>query len=318
VSGGLPIERAHKLALLAPEQSWLIEQLWSDQAVGIVGGEPKCCKSFLALDMAVAVASATPCLRQFAVPRAGRVLLFAAEDALHVVRRRLEGICAMAGLRLADLDIHVITAPSLRLDLEADRRRLTQTVSELQPHLLILDPFVRLHRVDENVSAEVAPLLAYLRELQRAYGAAVVVVHHARKGAARVRAGQALRGSSEFHAWGDSNLYLRRTEEQLSLCIEHRAAAAPPPVTIALHQQADALALQVIAGPPTHTEAATESLSVTDSVEHALSTATAPMPLATLRQICRVRTQSLCQALSVLRRDGKIVRRAGGYQLAAR
>ena len=25
-----------------------------------------------------------------------------------------------------------------------------------------------------------------------------------------MRAGQALRGSSEFHAWGDSNLYLRR------------------------------------------------------------------------------------------------------------
>jgi len=36
---------------------WLIEELWSDQAVGIVGGEPKCCKSFLALDMAVAIAS---------------------------------------------------------------------------------------------------------------------------------------------------------------------------------------------------------------------------------------------------------------------
>jgi hypothetical protein len=34
----------------------------------------------------------------------------------------------------------------------------------------------------------------------------VLVVHHARKSAGRMRAGQALRGSSEFHAWGDSNL----------------------------------------------------------------------------------------------------------------
>jgi hypothetical protein len=31
--------------------------LWSHDAVGIVGGEPKCCKSFLALDLAVAVAA---------------------------------------------------------------------------------------------------------------------------------------------------------------------------------------------------------------------------------------------------------------------
>jgi hypothetical protein len=37
------------------------------QAVGIVGGEPKCCKSFLALDLAVAVASGTACLRRFPV-----------------------------------------------------------------------------------------------------------------------------------------------------------------------------------------------------------------------------------------------------------
>jgi hypothetical protein len=44
--------------------------LWSEQAVGIVGGEPKCCESFLALDLAVAVASGTTCLRRFAVSRA--------------------------------------------------------------------------------------------------------------------------------------------------------------------------------------------------------------------------------------------------------
>ena len=41
-----------------------------------------------------------------------------------------------------------------------------------------------------------------------------------------MRAGQALRGSSEFHAWGDSNLYLRRHGDQLALAVEHRAAAS--------------------------------------------------------------------------------------------
>jgi hypothetical protein len=42
---------------------------------------------------------------------------------------------------------------------------------------------VRLHRVDENASGEVAPLLAWLRELQRRYDVAIIVVHHAKKGA---------------------------------------------------------------------------------------------------------------------------------------
>jgi AAA domain len=70
-------------------------------------------------------------------------------------------------LALADLDVQVITAPTVRLDLEADRTNLDETVAKLKPRLLVLDPFVRLHRIDENASGEVAPLLAYLRELQR-------------------------------------------------------------------------------------------------------------------------------------------------------
>jgi hypothetical protein len=191
----LPVQPAWRLADCPERQRWLVEGLWSEEAVGIIGGEPKCCKSFLALDLAVAVAAGIPCLRRFAVARPGRVLLYPAEDALHVVRRRIDGICAAAGISLAQLDVQVITAPSLRLDLEADRVRLDETIARLKPRLLILDPFVRLHRIDENVSGDVAPLLAFLRELQRRHAIAVAVVHHAKKGAGAIRAGQALRGS---------------------------------------------------------------------------------------------------------------------------
>ena len=143
--------------------------------------------------------------------------------------------------------MQVITAPSLRLDLEADRVRLEETVARLKPRLLVLDPFVRLHRIDENVSGDVAPLLAFLRELQRRHAIAVVLVHHAKKGAGAIRAGQALRGSSEFHAWGNSNLYLRRdSNDRIVLTVEHRAAAAMPGVTLELIQRDNALALEPV------------------------------------------------------------------------
>src|SRR3989442_3674592 len=112
----LPIQRASQLASAAAQTPWLVEGLWSEQAVGIVGGEPKCCKSFLALDIALAVASGAPCLRHFPPVQTGRVLLYAAEDALHVVRQRLHGLALAASVDFATLDIQVITAPSLRLD----------------------------------------------------------------------------------------------------------------------------------------------------------------------------------------------------------
>ena len=309
----LPVEAAHRLASVAEEHRWLVEGLWAEEAVGIVGGEPKCCKSFLALDLAVSVASATPCLRRFPVPRPGRVLLYAAEDALHIVRRRLEGICCAAGVDLADVDIQVITAPALRLDLESDRARLAQTVAALRPKLLVLDPFVRLHRVDENASGEVAPLLAYLRELQRRHRLAVAVVHHAKKGAAHARAGQALRGSSEFHAWGDSNLYLRRHGDDLTLTVEHRAAASISPIALQLQESGDALALAVgQRGKPPDPPAA----SVEEKIIRALEAAATPLPLAALRNSCHVRTATLCEALAALGRQGRVEKAAAGYRLA--
>jgi hypothetical protein len=310
----LPVEPAHRLAERAEEQRWLITGLWSEQAVGIIGGEPKCCKSFLALDLAVSVAAGTPCLRRFAVPRAGRVLLYAAEDALHIVRQRLEGICAAAGLALADLDVQVITAPTVRLDLAADCKSLEETVAKLAPRLLVLDPFVRMHRIDENASGEVAPLLAYLRELQRRYAVAVVVVHHARKGASHVRAGQALRGSSEFHAWGDSNLYLRRNGEQLTLTVEHRAAPAMPTVMIELTQRINALALEVV--DPRTPQAPAQS-SVDDRIIAALVDANHPLPFGELRARCRVRTATLYERLAALITAGRLSKSDQGYRLGA-
>lgn len=314
----LPVRLAHQLEVRPEEQRWLIEGLWSAEAVGIVGGEPKCCKSFLALDMAVAVASGTPCLGRFPTVRRGRVLLFAAEDSLAVVRQRLVGIAAATNTSLEALDIHVIIAPVVRLDIELDRTRLEDTVRTLRPALLVLDPFVRLHRIDENASAEVAPLLDFLRGLQRRYQVAVVLVHHARKGASHIRAGQALRGSSELHAWGDSNLYLRRNvDDELSLTIEHRAAASVDGLSLSLHADGDALSLRVVdAAAPA--AAGPASASPLERVERILADATTPLTQREIRDLAKIRAASVGDALTALVTDGRIVRTDGRYELARR
>lgn len=312
----LPVQPAHRLAVRAEERRWLVEGLWAEEAVGIVGGEPKCCKSFLALDLAVSVAAGTACLRRFAVPRPGRVLLYAAEDALHIVRQRLDGICEAAGVALETLDVQVITAPTVRLDLDPDRRRLADTVAALQPRLLVLDPFVRLHRIDENASGEVAPLLAYLRELQRRHSLAVVVVHHARKGGAAMRAGQALRGSSEFHAWGDSNLYLRRRGDALALSVEHRAAPGSSGLPLVL-RDGPGLALAVADAPASEQpNGSNKAPSLEQRLLELLERADQAVTLAALRETLKVRTQTVTDTLAKLGREGRVVRAATGYRVA--
>ena len=312
----LPLCRARDLGADAPPpRRWLVESLWAERAVGILGGEPKCGKSLLALDLALAVAAGTPCLRRFAVAQRGRVLLYAAEDPLAVVRERLEGIAAAAGTALGTLDLFVITAPSVRLDTERDRDRLEETVRQARPRLLVLDPFVRLHAVDENAAGEVAPLLGYLRRLERLYETAVLLVHHVRKGAATLRPGQALRGSSELHAWGDSNLYLRRRADTLRLSVEHRAAAGCDDLFLRFPAPGDPLALAIVDEPPPAEPAdpAPPTATPHQRVYAALAAAAAPLALAELRQVCRIRTATLCSILSALTAEGTIRKTSAGY-----
>jgi hypothetical protein len=308
----LPVQRASQLECNGPQTQWLVEELWTEQAVGILGGEPKCCKSFLALDVAVSVASGATCLRQFPVRRSGPVLLFPAEDSMAVVRQRLEGIAAAAHVPFASLPVQVITAPSLRLDTATDRERLSHTVQQQRPILLILDPLIRLHRVDENDATQIATLLSFLRELQRKFQLAVMLVHHARKDSQSSRPGQALRGSSELHGWGDSNLSLRRKGSQLTLSTEHRAAASQDHIPLQLTEAGSVVALEVVQRPSVEPEA---PLNPTQRVRQALAQLQEPIPVQQLQKLCGIRTAKVCSALAELSTTGEVIHDARGYQL---
>lgn len=317
----LPVVRAADLEEPREDRRWLIDKLWARAGVGIVGGAPKCCKSWLGLDMAVSTASATRCLGSFHVVEPAGVLLYMAEDSASVVKARLAGICRHRGLDLGTLPIDVITAASVRLDLEGDQRRLAETVRQRAPRMLLLDPFVRLHRIDENHAGDVSAILAYLRALQRGHDLAVVVVHHARKnGPAGVQAGQGLRGSGDFHAWGDSNLYLRRQQSQLVLTVEHRAAKAPEPLSLLLAQgesSGDAH-LEIVGGSAAAVgEPSVAGSELGEAILRALDHANAPLQRGELRAAVRVRNERLGDALQHLAASGAIQRSGEGWVRAA-
>ena len=304
----LPVVRASDLDDGDALPRWLVDTLWARAAVGVLGGAPKCCKSWLALDLAVSVATGTACLDAFDVDDAGPVLLYMAEDAAPVVKARLSGICRARSLDLASVPIHVITVPVLRLDRGRDQARLRDAVRRYAPRLLVLDPFVRLHRIDENDAGEVSALLGYLRTLQRQHDVAVLVVHHARKnGGAGAQAGQSLRGSGDFHAWGDSNLYVRRQKDALLLTIEHRAAAAPEPLRLQLVATDDAVVhLALASGDAPGEHEAPRDLD--PLVLHALGRAGRGLSRSQLRAELRVRNERLGDALVRLVATGAVIR----------
>jgi len=306
----LPMVRVAEIPNEENAQRWLVEQLWGESSVGVIGGAPKCSKTWLGLDLALSVATGTECLGKYAVTRAGPVLVYLAEDALPVVRERVEGMARHRGLDLAGVEIHVITAPTLRLDRGPHRERLFETARRIRPRLLLLDPLVRLHGIDENNATEVAQLLAYFRSLQRQLDLSVVLVHHTRKNAAGgVAAGQGLRGSSDLHAFGDSNLYLRRSRERLVLSGEHRAAAAPPAVYLELSvTNADTTHLRVV------TEI--EQYNRRDLEQRVLELLSpgGVLTRAKLRDTLSVKNERLGDVLQSLERTARIRRTPTGWQ----
>jgi hypothetical protein len=304
-----PVLAASKLECDSNYQPWLIERLWTIHAVGFVSGPPKSFKTWTVLEMAVSVATGLPCLGALPVHRTGPVLLYAAEDPAAALRLRLQALARHHGMNLDQIDIRVICADSLRLDRPADRQKLAATVELHRPALLVLDPLVRLHALDENQAAPMAELLGHIRTLQRASATAIAIVHHSRKAPAH-SAGQSLRGSSDLYAFVDSLVSLQRRHGRVTLSAEHRSAPemAPLPIELVAADQPDAapyLRLAATAG-----DAASQQNPLEDRIVNFLKESHSPGTTDSLRAAMQVRKQRLLEALKnligqrVIRRDG--------------
>ena len=213
-----------------------MEVLWGASSVGVIGGAPKCAKTWLGLDMALSVATGTACLGKYAVPEPGPVLVYLAEDALPVVRERIAGMARHRGLDLGPVEI------------ARDHGARTPARSRPGPGAAVGDDpaastqaapaWIRWCDCTASTRTVPAKWPSYWLTFARCSGEfdlSVLLVHHTRKNAAGgVAAGQGLRGSGDIHAFGDSNLYLRRTREHLVLSSEHRAAPAATSVNLEL------------------------------------------------------------------------------------
>ena len=300
-----PIVRIAHIAADSPEPSWLITSLWGEQAVGFVGGTPKSNKTWLALELAVAVASGTPCLGRFAVTEPGHVLLYAAEDNAPAIRRRVAAIARARRLDLDRLAVGLFTESALQLDLPGHQHRLAATLEKVKPRMLVLDPLVRLHRGDENSASDTSYLLAFLRGLQREHGVAIVVVHHTRKSGSAGQPGQALRGSGDLHAWSDSSLYLLYRNGRLELHAEHRNHPAPKPLAVELATHPEHLVVADIDGDALPDRVGNFRRLVVDALSDA------PMTRTALRDKLRIRNETLGELLLRMEAEG-LVRRAHG------
>jgi hypothetical protein len=314
VSDAFPVVPASKLECSPGDKSWLVENLWANNAVGFVAGPPKTFKTWTVLEMAVSVATGTPCFASFPVHRSGPVLLYAAEDPMPALRLRLSSLARNHGLEIDRVDIRVIQSDSLRLDRPRDRDKLAATVDLHRPALIVLDPLVRLHSLDENQANQMAEFLGHIRSLQRTFATAVAIVHHSRKQSAH-SAGQSLRGSSDLYAFVDSLVSLHRRHGRVTLSAEHRSAPELPPIPLELVPSTQPDAAPYLRIATTASEEPPLQNLLQDRIVQIMKESHSPCSTDSLRTVLQVRKQRLLEALRNILQQGVIQRDGNQYIL---
>jgi 5S rRNA maturation endonuclease (ribonuclease M5)/KaiC/GvpD/RAD55 family RecA-like ATPase len=192
---------------------WLVTGLVTHGGVTIIGGEPKTVKTWLALEIAISVATGTKVCGEFFAEH-GTAAYFFAEDLDNQVHNRARALLAGAGRMVAEGRLFVETRGTFLDVLDDDdlawivascRARFTKL------DLLVLDPLRDLHSGEEDKSDSMREVMRRLRLLGELLGCTVCVVHHTSKvsiDTAKRRPGQRLRGSSAIHGSVDSGIYM--------------------------------------------------------------------------------------------------------------
>lgn len=190
--------------LSLPDPKWLIKDVLP--AGGLIGlyGEPGHGKSFVAIDMAMAVATGLPWIDH--ETQKGLVLYVAAEGGTGIKKRvwawldskQLGGDAARVAWLTEALPMNGESA-----DLDILFERINNEIEEA-PTLVIIDTLARCFEGDENMQEDMGRFIAGVDRLRRDFGATVIVVHHTRLDAGRER------GSTAFRGAADTMVYVKK------------------------------------------------------------------------------------------------------------
>lgn len=195
-----------------PSMKWVVEGLLPEEGMMAVSGDPGSYKTWIMMDMAIAVASGKDFLGRFPTQQ-GAVMLVDEENPQRLLQERFKR------MEIAEegLPIYILSLSGFRLN-EENVRSLLHEVQRLEIKMIIFDSLVRIHDAEENDAKKMAEVFAKLKKFVAA-GISIVFIHHNRKQLGGGMA-QAMRGSSDILASVDSHVAVRLDHETGIILLE--------------------------------------------------------------------------------------------------
>lgn len=193
-----------------PPPSWLIENTLTENGLSVLWGRSGAMKSFVALDMALCVATGTD---WHGKPVKQGLVVYVAAEGSHGLGRRAVGWRRSRGRELKKPAFKLIPH-SLALtsdDLEA----MVDTILKLErrPSLIVIDTLARTFgQGDENKQADMNAYVSAADRLRDATGANVMIVHHS-----GVHEDRRERGSNVLRGAADTVIKIARRDDKLDV-----------------------------------------------------------------------------------------------------
>ena len=202
---------AHEFAV-ATKLKWIIKGVLPQAELGVLYGESGSGKSFIALDLAAAIALGNE-WRGHKVKQ-GKVVYIAAEGA-NGFRNRLRAYSHQHQLDLKTLPLHIIHAAPNLLD-KTDALDVAKAILSVgKPDLVIVDTLAQtMPGGNENGGEDMGKAMAHCRGIHRATGALVLLVHHSGKDSSK-----GARGWSGLRAAADVEMEVVRSDQERMLSV---------------------------------------------------------------------------------------------------
>lgn len=190
-----------------PPPAWLIDDLLPQSELAMLFGAPGAGKSFMALDLAMHIATGTPWRDRDVVE--GPVMWIAAEAA-GSVRNRALAYARHNDLELADAALWIV-GDRPNLGAVEDVRALLDAGQQIKPKLIVVDTLSAASGgANENSGEDMGTVLAGCAALHKVTGALVLLIHHSGKDAAK-----GARGWSGIKGAMQTELEVRETTGEL-------------------------------------------------------------------------------------------------------
>lgn len=210
--GEINIKRVDEIEPFDPTDFWLIEDLWENNSVGVIGAPSKSFKSTLTLNLACAVATGKPFDGREV--KQGAVLIIQGENNLSMEQHKIYSITGETELPIYFVDDN-ITMDHIY--------KLKDSIIKLGIKLLIIDPMYLLFGSgDINKHQDIVLRLEMLSDLSKNTNCSIMLVHHSRKleRGAKIQTSD-MYGSAFIEGWYESMILLQRQSNNSSRMVTY-------------------------------------------------------------------------------------------------